>query len=91
MVDKNRFYGRTALITAAGSPKGIGFATGSSTEEERVAAENTPMRRGGTPREVGHLIAFLASDESTYITGQMIVIDGGNTIQEYKGPSELYY
>ena len=27
MVDKNRFYGRTALITGAGSPKGIGFAT----------------------------------------------------------------
>ncbi len=67
------------------------ITTGSSTEEERVAAENTPMRRAGTPEEVGDLIAYLASDESTYITGQMIVIDGGNTIQEYKGPSDLYY
>jgi 3-oxoacyl-[acyl-carrier protein] reductase len=61
------------------------------TEQEKVAAENTPMGRAGTPQEVADLIAFLASDESTYITGQMIVIDGGNTIQEYKGPSELYY
>ena len=67
------------------------IATGSSTEEERIAGENTPMRRCGTPDEVGDLIAFLASDESTYITGQVMVIDGGNTIQEYKGPSELYY
>jgi 3-oxoacyl-[acyl-carrier protein] reductase len=67
------------------------IATGSSTEEERIAAENTPMRRGGAPDEVGDLIAFLVSDESTYITGQVIVIDGGNTIQEYKGPAELYY
>jgi len=67
------------------------IATGSSTEEEKVAAENTPMSRAGTPEEVGDLIAFLASDESTYITGQMIVIDGGNTIQEYKGPRDLYY
>jgi 3-oxoacyl-[acyl-carrier protein] reductase len=67
------------------------IATGSSTAEEKVAAENTPMGRGGRPQEVADLIAFLASDESTYITGQMIVIDGGNTIQEYKGPSDLYY
>ena len=65
--------------------------TGSSTAEELVGASNTPMGRAGTPREVGDLIAFLASDESTYITGQLIVIDGGNIIQEYKGPSELYY
>ena len=67
------------------------IATGSSTAEEKVAAENTPMGRAGRPQEVADLIAFLASDESTYITGQMIVIDGGNTIQEYKGPSDLYY
>ena len=67
------------------------IATGSSTAEEKAAAENTPMGRAGKPQEVADLIAFLASDESTYITGQMIVIDGGNTIQEYKGPSDLYY
>jgi len=67
------------------------IGTGSSAQEEKVAAENTPMGRAGTPREIADLIAFLASDESTYITGQMIVIDGGNTIQEYKGPSDLYY
>ena len=67
------------------------IGTSSATPEEKVAAENTPLGRAGTPQEVADLIAFLASDASTYITGQMIVIDGGNTIQEYKGPSDLYY
>jgi NAD(P)-dependent dehydrogenase (short-subunit alcohol dehydrogenase family) len=36
------------------------------------------MRRSPTPDEVDDLIAFLASDESRYITGQFIIIDGGN-------------
>ena len=36
--------------------------TGSLTKEERVAAENTPMQRGGTPEEVGDLIAYSASE-----------------------------
>ena len=49
------------------------------------------MGRGAYPEEVGRLIAFIASDDASYITGQLVVIDGGNTIQEYKGPSELYY
>jgi 3-oxoacyl-[acyl-carrier protein] reductase len=65
--------------------------TGSSTEEERTAGKHTPMGRSGTALEVAGLIAFLASDEATYITGQTIVIDGGNTIQDYKGPGEGYY
>ena len=41
--------------------------------------------------EVANAIVFLASREASYITGQDLVVDGGNTIQEYKGPAELYY
>ena len=65
--------------------------TGSTTEGERAGAQNTPMGRAATPTEVGKLVCFLGSDDASYITGQLVVIDGGNTIQEYKGPSELYY
>jgi len=65
--------------------------TGSSTEGERAGALNTPLGRAALPEEVGKLVAFLASDDASYITGQLVVIDGGNIVQEYKGPSELYY
>ena len=66
-------------------------ASGSQAEGEDVGGENTPLKRSGRPDEIGRLICFLASDDASYITGQLVVIDGGNTIQEYKGPSELYY
>lgn len=45
-------------------------------------ANGIPMKRLGTIEELGELAAFLASDESTYITGQGIVIDGGSTLPE---------
>jgi len=41
-----------------------------------------PMKRLGTIEEVGELAAFLASDESSYITAQGIVIDGASTLPE---------
>jgi NAD(P)-dependent dehydrogenase (short-subunit alcohol dehydrogenase family) len=37
------------------------------------------LRRYGRPEEVGWTILFLASDESSYITGQALPVDGGNT------------
>ena len=43
-----------------------------------------PLKRLGAPEEVGQLAVFLASEESNYITGTEIVIDGGNIIQETK-------
>jgi len=58
--------------------------TGSSSEEELSAGTQTPVGRSGTPEEVGHVAVFLASEEASYVTGQLIVVDGGNTIQEYK-------
>ncbi len=66
-------------------------ATGSQVEGEDVGGDNTPLKRSARPDEIGRLICFLGSDDASYITGQLVVIDGGNTIQEYKGPSELYY
>lgn len=39
--------------------------------------QNIPLKRAGTPEEVARLCTFLASDWSSYITGQTIVIDGG--------------
>lgn len=41
--------------------------------------EAIPWGRPGQPRDIGNLASFLASDESEYITGQCIVIDGGAT------------
>ena len=45
-------------------------------------ARGIPMGRLGTTEELGELVAFLASDESKYITGTPIIIDGGSTLPE---------
>ena len=58
--------------------------TASSDDAEIIAGQYTPAGRPGTPEEVGHVAVFLSSEEASYVTGQLIVVDGGNTVQEYK-------
>ena len=66
-------------------------ATSSSSRRETVAGWNTPIGRSATAAEIGHVAAFLAAEEASYLTGQLIVVDGGNSIQENKGPEKGYY
>jgi 3-oxoacyl-[acyl-carrier protein] reductase len=61
------------------------IATGSQTPAEAQAGRATPVGRSGMPREIASCVAWLASDDASYITGQLIVIDGGNSIIEDKG------
>jgi 3-oxoacyl-[acyl-carrier protein] reductase len=67
------------------------IASGSASKKEILAGEQTPVGRSGTPDEVAALALFLASEEASYVTGQMMVVDGGNSIQEFKGPREAWY
>lgn len=49
------------------------------TEATKEILNSIPMRRAGSPDEIGRLAAFLASDDASYITGTEIIIDGGMT------------
>jgi 3-oxoacyl-[acyl-carrier protein] reductase len=58
------------------------IATDSQTPSESVAGRRTPMGRSGTADEIAAVIRFLVDPSASYVTGQVVTVDGGNSLQE---------
>jgi NAD(P)-dependent dehydrogenase (short-subunit alcohol dehydrogenase family) len=57
--------------------------TGAGGEALEMVLSRTPLRRLGRPEEIASIVAFLASDDASYITGQTIFADGGRLVLAY--------
>ena len=73
-------FGAAGVTANAVAPGWI--ATGSQTPHEAEQGRRVPVGRSATPDEVASAIAWLCTPGAAYVTGQCIVVDGGNSIAE---------
>jgi 3-oxoacyl-[acyl-carrier protein] reductase len=76
-------YGITANAIAPGSiAAGMGESSGWTSDQRMREWDRarTPLRRPGTPADIAGAVAFLSSDDASWITGQTLVVDGGFAI-----------
>jgi 3-oxoacyl-[acyl-carrier protein] reductase len=65
-------YIATAMTAATAARVGAAFE-----DHQKMVAAQTPLRRVGQPDEVASVVAFLASDDASYVSGQTLYINGG--------------
>ena len=72
-------YGIRANIISPGFLE-TGLTAGTTDKARKLVAVQSPMRRLADIKEISNVVGFLSSDNSSYINGHDIVVDGGTTM-----------